>query len=164
MISCTRQERKLSVNTSDSASVSSVAINCHLLTLFDCSMISNVILRPYYRSKLSYGGLCNNTKTYWYSSHESRFQHAGVPFTALLYLGGLWKWSKTNVSRCLAIQKFWSGHYQEPSILLRSRSVLWRVNLMTLWSSIGVDFHFWWKSFWHDPGRNPHGQGIVLKF
>lgn len=28
-------------------------------------------------------------KTYWNSSHESRFQHTSIPLTALLDLGGL---------------------------------------------------------------------------
>lgn len=52
-------------------------------TLFqgDCSMIMLVTLDKV--------GLCSDKKTYWYSCHESRFQHAGIPFTALLYLGGL---------------------------------------------------------------------------
>lgn len=27
--------------------------------------------------------------TYWYSSHQSRFQHTGITFTAFLYFGGL---------------------------------------------------------------------------
>lgn len=33
--------------------------------------------------------------TYWYSSHQSRFQHTGVAFTAFFYLGGL-KMKETN--------------------------------------------------------------------